>query len=697
MGWPRLGARLGAVAASFGLLACADKLPSNATVVRLLVVPPVVTMLPNSDTLFVAFGQSSTGDTGTVTATWSASGGSVTAQGRYTAPAAQGTFYVKATRGALADSAQVTVDSAPVVRIVISPKTDTVTAGDTVHFVAKGIDSLADTVPVTVLWSASGGTMDLTGTWHSPTTAGQYTIRATNGALRDSASVLVNASPIVKIVVSPKTDTVPVGDSIHFVAKGVNALSDTVAVSVLWSASGGTIDATGLWHAPAAAGQYVIRAASGALTDSASVVVRAAPVVKIVVAPKTVSVTAGDTVRFTAKGLDSLSDTLAVAVVWTATGGTMDPTGTWHSPATLGQYYIKAADGALRDSATATVDTVTPAFVDNFESGALSADQNGYGWSFTPVSRVTVSTDRGVGGSTHSLKFDYGPDGLGELPTVTGVGANGSFTRSSGTWTANEWLLTPNKAIWAFKADSSLCSGSPFVVTSNDATHVYFTGDATGAVYVTGESLNGNQGSVEANFHFGAYLTEVWLEYEWFIPANYIQRLHTTTGAAGANNKNLSMWRDVYSGTSDFEFVIENYPNVVGNNPNFTADGTTRIRVLATKSTDGSVTDIPSPQLTANPNYITPTGPVIIGQWNQMRIHVKSSSNFGVANGVAEIWANGTLIFQKTDGTFYGVTPPPTHLDLHNGYLMGPSNSGYTVETDFYIDNFKIYDRNPGW
>lgn len=180
--------------AIWGLMACGADTVSPSEVVRIAVIPPTVTMLPSTDTTFFAFGITNKGDTGQVAATWSASAGSISTSGRYSAPSSPGTNFVYATVGTLKDSATVTVSTSPVVKIFVFPKLATVQVNDTLTFVAHGINSLSDTVPVSVLWSATGGSISLNGLWTAPSSAGTVMIHATNGALSDSAKVTVNAA-----------------------------------------------------------------------------------------------------------------------------------------------------------------------------------------------------------------------------------------------------------------------------------------------------------------------------------------------------------------------------------------------------------------------------------------------------------------------------------------------------------------------
>jgi hypothetical protein len=119
-----------------------------------------------------------------------------------------------------------------------------------------------------------------------------------------------------------------------------------------------------------------------------------------------------------------------------------------------------------------------------------------------------------------------------------------------------------------------------------------------------------------------------------------------------------------------------------------------------TKSEGNEAVRIKNPQVRVN-DLVSPTGAIKPGQWTRIRIHGKTSSGAGVADGVFEAWAGDTLIFQKIDGVFwYAANSPYYHDDkavFHNGYLIGYANSGFDEETLMYVDDFKIFAGNPGW
>jgi len=84
-----------------------------------------------------------------------------------------------------------------------------------------------------------------------------------------------NGSPVVQIRVVPKSVTLEPNQTQPFVASGRTATGDSVAVQVMWSATGGTITGGGLYTAGQTAGSYRVIAtlANDSLADTASVTV----------------------------------------------------------------------------------------------------------------------------------------------------------------------------------------------------------------------------------------------------------------------------------------------------------------------------------------------------------------------------------------------------------------------------------------
>jgi len=162
------------------------------------------------------------------------------------------------------------------------------------------------------------------------------------------------------VVVTPASATVGVGEAQQFSATGVMSDGSTAAVAATWSATGGTVTAGGLYTAASAAGTYRVIGVEqgGTLADTSTVTIVAGPALTAVeVTPASVTLAAGAAQQFSATGRMSDATTMAVAVIWTATGGTITTGGLYTAGATAGVYRVIATQqgGTLADTSTVTV------------------------------------------------------------------------------------------------------------------------------------------------------------------------------------------------------------------------------------------------------------------------------------------------------------------------------------------------------
>lgn len=185
--------------------------------------------------------------------------------------------------------------------------------------------------------------------------AGMFTLSACGGGGGGSHPTIND------LVVLPGSTSIGVSQTAQF-----SAFLGGVSTSVTWSASGGTIDGTGLFTAPTAAGSVTITATSGQNTGTSTVTVVAAPA--LAVNPAALTIPAG--------GLQSFAATPSAGVIWSVNGtefgdcvappvgsatqchGTIDGDGNYTaplSPPTGGTVTISAAAGANSGTSTVTV------------------------------------------------------------------------------------------------------------------------------------------------------------------------------------------------------------------------------------------------------------------------------------------------------------------------------------------------------
>ena len=189
-------------------------------------------------------------------------------------------------------------------------------------------------------------------------------LAACGGTTPDTTSDAAPAGQAIAVVTSPAEADVAPDGTIKFGAQ----VTGTANASVTWQVvepDGGTVDATGLYTAPATEGTFHVRAisaASSASSSSSVVKVKKGTAAQVLVAvdPATATVPAGGSRSFTA----AVTGTSTRTVTWTiqegASCGSVSATGVYTAPnagATCRVVATSVADATK--SAIATV-TVTP-------------------------------------------------------------------------------------------------------------------------------------------------------------------------------------------------------------------------------------------------------------------------------------------------------------------------------------------------
>jgi len=278
-----------------------------------------------------------------------------------------------------------TAPSTPSVGISISPHSISLREGQQQQFAAvvSGLNRPR------VTWTASAGTINNAGLFTAPASAGSFTVtaralssfrRRSNSTVVASDSALVtvtlpNPPPPVtgttQVSVTPTAASLRTGGQQQFTA----AVSGSSNTAVTWSASGGTISASGQYTAPATAGTYTITALSNADTTksaSALVIVSVAQTVAIAVSPANASVGEANQVQFTAV-VSGLSNT---AVTWAVTrgSGTISQSGLYTAPRAAESDVITATSQADNTkSANASITVLPPHSVSLNWSASASA------------------------------------------------------------------------------------------------------------------------------------------------------------------------------------------------------------------------------------------------------------------------------------------------------------------------------------
>ena len=146
--------------------------------------------------------------------------------------------------------------------------------GQTQQFTPAASWSDGQQYPLSVTYSATGGTISSTGLFTAGSTAGRFSVIATCvcGLV---ASSTVDVAQLVSLSISPKTVTVAAGGSQVFTTTALWGTGATALPPVAYSATGGSITATGQYTAPTVAGTYrvIVAHSNGTVRDTATVTV----------------------------------------------------------------------------------------------------------------------------------------------------------------------------------------------------------------------------------------------------------------------------------------------------------------------------------------------------------------------------------------------------------------------------------------
>jgi uncharacterized protein YjdB len=213
--------------------------------VRIITSPDTATINTGGTKQFSTVGKYSDSSTTTVTATYSATGGSVTANGLYTAGSTGGTFRVIATSSGFADTSTVTVVKPPVALVILSPALDTASPGQSYQLTATTKDAGGNILTGRVVtWGSSNtGVATVNGSGLVTAVAvGTATITATSETIPGTATTVVNVVLAATVSIAPSGASVVQGSTVGLGAtardKNGNILTGH---AVTWSSLSGLI------------------------------------------------------------------------------------------------------------------------------------------------------------------------------------------------------------------------------------------------------------------------------------------------------------------------------------------------------------------------------------------------------------------------------------------------------------------------
>lgn len=397
--------------------------------------------------------------------------------------------------------------------IDLTPPSVTLQEGAAQQFTATGHFSDGTTAAITPTWTATGGAVSSSGLYTAGAVAGAFQVVATapGTSISKAAAVTVTAGPpvLTSISVAPATISLAPAATQQFTATGHYSGGGTGSVAVNWSATGGTINAAGLYTAGATAGPYQVTATliGGAMAGTAAVTITPAPptLTSVTVAPLTVTLVPAATQQFAATGHYSDGSTsTTLPMTWTAAGGTVNATGLYTAGAEDGNYQVTAtATGTIAGHATVTIATPPP----NLVAIEISPDSARLLYNpsppYTNGRQQFTAVGRLSNGSTSPVAVTWSTTTFAGNPRVNTIGSDGLFaagepigryivtaTQAGGSLTATVpvivhsttgYTLPPGPAFWTPVA------GAVRLCTSN-----HYTDDGTRAGIASATATGGD-------------------------------------------------------------------------------------------------------------------------------------------------------------------------------------------------------------
>ncbi len=315
---------------------------TDANLESIAVTPSVATIATGTQQQFIAMGSFTDGSTQELNANvdWASSNttvatvGNDAAEGGLAKAAEAGTTTISATQDGIRGEASLTVTTAELVSIAVTPAAPSIATGTQQQFTATGTyaDDTTQDLTDNAVWSSSNedvasiANADGQQGLASSNQQGTTTITATLSGISGSTELTVGAQSLVSIEVTPTNPTITAGTTQQFTATGSYSDSSTqdLTDAVSWQSSNtavATINSTGDNKGLATtgtAGSAEISASIDGVSGNTTLTVNAPDLRSLEISPDNPSITLGGERQLTATGTfsDGSTQDLTAAVTW---------------------------------------------------------------------------------------------------------------------------------------------------------------------------------------------------------------------------------------------------------------------------------------------------------------------------------------------------------------------------------------------
>ena len=519
---------------------------------------------------------------------------------------------------------------------------------------------------------------------------------------------------VTSVVITPSAVSLHPGQQATFYTYAKKSNGDSVAATVTYSATGGSISSSGVFIAGGTIGSYhaIAKLASGTMADTASITIDSvppAPVATVTVTPAHPSIAAGTTISLTATTKDSNGAVLTGRVV------------TWSSGTTsVGTVAAGVVTGV---SAGTTIITATSEGKQGNDTVTVT----------TPVAtlvRINLTPDSVALDTGHTQQFTvtgkFSDSSTATVPAT--FSATGGSVSSSGLFTAG--TTAGSFHVIAVKTGGSLADTSKVVVVANassaaecanpqpgwiwcddfeqDRSSSYFEFITSGGNF-TREAGVGKDSSYGMRAHFAAGANSAGELHLAFgkTPLTYMKPVDPGTanyreiywrmyvraqaGWVGGSHDKLSRAL-VFAGTNFQEAAFAHVWGSLADTNTLTLDpasGTDSAGNLKTTQYN----DFPNMRfLGAMTMHEDIFDAAHVGQWYCVEAHAKLN-DAGQSNGIFEVWINDTLQAQETTLNWLGSF---NAYGFNAIYFENYWNNGAPVAEDRFFDRIVVSTQRIG-
>lgn len=272
----------------------------NPVLTSLVVSPNIVSVQAGRTAQFTTAGRDQFGIAMATnpTVTWSATGGTISSTGLFTAAQTIGPGTVTAASGTIRGTARVSITAPPTASTslqlrdaagnVLSDVAAVPVSGTQLRVQSRIVNSSgqvvnsAPTVTMTVNSAPAGGAATFTMSGSTGTIqftrVGNYDFTMTSGTMTRRLRVAVSAT-LTSLQLTPNTASIQASQTRQFTVAGRDQFGQAMASipAVTWSATGGTVSVSGLFTAGSVAGSGSVRAQAGTISATATIAIAAAP------------------------------------------------------------------------------------------------------------------------------------------------------------------------------------------------------------------------------------------------------------------------------------------------------------------------------------------------------------------------------------------------------------------------------------